>query len=110
MSLDIEFEIIDPVDQSVRCVFKRNENNLLELRLTIVAILNEECNLGGLDILFKPLVEESFLYNWLKKLGMNHLVESQNFEIVQITAKDVIDKELKTSWLELKRVSETAIG
>lgn len=72
--------------------FTKGKKQLLELRVSGTAIQNGPCG----------LIEED-ITNWLCKTGNSFISDVKEFEILMITSKDVIDKELKTKWENLRR-------
>ncbi|CUB45472.1 MULTISPECIES: hypothetical protein [Bacillus] len=104
MSPEIKLDIADPVNSDQRFIFIENGKILLELRLALTAILDATCNLGGLEILGSNNFKETFLYEWLYELGMEHLDKVDEFEIVRIQQPNVINRELVTPWEVLERI------
>ncbi len=62
---------------------------ILELRITLSAILDESCKLKGIDI-----------HEWLYEVAKSIIDEVKEFRVMQIIAADVIDGEIVGSWKE----------
>lgn len=73
-------------------IFTKNNNRLLELRISGTAIVNGPCGLIDEDIT-----------KWLCNTGMKFVEEVKAFEILMITSYDVIDKKLITNWDSLRK-------
>ena len=78
-----------------RVIFKRDKNEILDLRISGTAIENESCGLKGLDI-----------QEWLYEIGIQFLDEITEYTTLMIASTDVVDGRLRTSWQELTRIQD----
>lgn len=72
--------------------FYKDNNSVLELRLSGTAIVNKPCGLTDVDI-----------YSWLWETGLKFIKEVKEFSILTITSHDVKDKELITEWSNIRK-------
>ncbi|MGD6873004.1 hypothetical protein ACQCU1_12575 [Sutcliffiella horikoshii] len=72
--------------------FYKGEKRLLELRISGTAIVNDPCNLKGINI-----------HDWLCKTGKSFVNEVKEYEVLLITSYDIVDKKLSTSWKNLRK-------
>ncbi|WP_340033683.1 hypothetical protein MHB78_05205 [Bacillus sp. FSL K6-0138] len=106
MSSVINCKVVEPVSDHVRAIYTVDQQIKLEVRLTFPAILNENSGLGGkaaFDELFVKQIENTAVYQWLCEIGEQLLRQVKEPEIVNIEDSNVKNRNLKTSWEELRR-------
>ncbi|MEB4861294.1 hypothetical protein P8830_28685, partial [Priestia megaterium] len=72
--------------------FYKDNDSILELRLSGTAIMNKPCGLTGIDV-----------SNWLWETGLKFIKEAKEFSILTITSNDVKEKELITEWSNIRK-------
>ncbi|KAB2337644.1 hypothetical protein F7731_08600 [Cytobacillus depressus] len=78
-------------------LFTKGNKNLLELRVSGSAIQNGPCG----------LIDEE-ITNWLCKTGSSFINQVKTFETLIITSNDVVNKELITSWKNLRKETQAS--
>ncbi|MFP8642077.1 hypothetical protein ACLHWY_11065 [Priestia aryabhattai] len=72
--------------------FYKDNDSILELRLSGTAIMNKPCGLTGIDV-----------SNWLWETGLKFIKEAKEFSILTITSNDVKEQELITEWSNIRK-------
>ncbi|MCY8103404.1 hypothetical protein [Bacillus mojavensis] len=108
MSSKLEYEVSTSDRPVLGIYIKKNQEYILQLSVTIVAISADgKTKLGGYSALLDPKKVKE-IHEWLFEIGKQHLDKVNKFEKIIINADDVDNLNLNKDWdlLEREPISE----
>lgn len=91
----LTYEVAKPFAAYQGILIKNDKQDVLTLGITIATLFNEQSGLN-----------ENNINDWLFEVGKSFAHEIKDYKVLVISAADVMDKKLITSWKNLQRIEE----